>query len=353
MTPMVSIIIPVYNVEDYLEKCLSSVVEQSLKEIEIIIVNDESTDNSLNIIKAYAANDSRIIIINQKNKGLGGARNSGIDIATGEYLFFLDSDDYIRNNTLDYLYHYATENLLDLVVFNYEKVDEYGKVIHKTNFGNDIVSKDDAFRKIVGHRTSPQAWNKLYKRHLFTDTDIRYPQKFLHEDLPVTYKVFWYAERIGYTNECFYSWLTRGDSITQKFTFKHIDDIASSLLQKKQFLEEKNVIENYELEYTRGSIQMLNILLERSVRLSDNDIALMTHTQSIIDKGHIVNKNQITMLKKYDPILHNKFINNYNHVINIIKKEKHNKKYSVRFINNLLPKDSRRRKIIKNILKRT
>ncbi len=339
--------------EDYLEKCLSSVMEQSFKEFEVIVVNDESTDNSLNIIKEYAAKDPRIVIIDQKNKGLGGARNSGIDIAKGDYLFFLDSDDYIRKDTLNYLYHYATENALDLVVFNYEKVDENGKVIHKTNFGNEIVSRDDAFRKIVAHRTSPQAWNKLYKKYLFTDTRIRYPEKFLHEDLPVTYKVFWYAQKIGYTNESFYYWLSRDGSITQKFTFSHIDDIANSLLQKKQFLEENDVIKSYELEYIRGSIQMLNILLERSVRLSDNDIALMTHTQNIIDRGHIVNKNQIDSLQKYDPALHNKYVSNYNHVVNTIAKEKHNKKYSVRFINSLLPKNSTRRKIIKKILQRT
>jgi len=124
-------------------------------------------------------------------------------------------------------------------------------------------------------------------------------------------------------------------------------------LQKKQFLEENDVISDYELEYIRGSIQMLNILLERSIRLSDNDIALMTHTQNIIDKGHIVNKIQIDHLQKYDPVLHNNFIRNYNHVVNTIAKEKHNKKYSIQFINSLLPKNSTRRKIIKKILQRT
>ena len=108
--PLVSVIVPVYNVEKYLEECLDSIINQTLEDIEIICVNDGSTDNSLKILKKYAKKDNRIKIINQKNCGLGCARNSGLNQSQGDYIFFLDSDDYLNPNILEKLYPKALES---------------------------------------------------------------------------------------------------------------------------------------------------------------------------------------------------------------------------------------------------
>ena len=113
----ISVIIPVYNVEKYLKECLDSVINQTLKDIEIICVNDGSTDNSLNILENYAKKDNRIIVISQKNKGLSGARNTGLKYCSGEYVSFIDSDDYVSKDLFELTYNNAISNNSDLVIF--------------------------------------------------------------------------------------------------------------------------------------------------------------------------------------------------------------------------------------------
>ncbi len=371
MEVKVSLIIPVYNVEDYLEKCLDSVLTQTLKEIEIIIVNDGSTDGSLSICKKYTKKDKRVKLITQQNKGLGGARNTGIINADGDFIFLLDSDDYIKNNTIEDTYNFAIKNNLDLVVFNYDKVDKNNKKLVSPKFGEGIFTKNEAFKKILSLKTSPQAWNKLYKRNLFTDNSILYPEKFLHEDLPVTYKLFWHANKIGYLNESYYFWLVRNGSITQNFTYKHINDIATALLETKKFLNDNKIYEIYENEYIRGSIQMLNILIERSILFSTKNSSYQDYVKYIIDSESIVNNKQILKLFVYDKKLHTNFMNNYEkindhqntliHKISVLESQLSSmnnlkiyrlmKFYSIKR-DKLLPIGSKRRQIIKNILNR-
>ena len=349
--PKVSIIIPVYNVEDYLKKCLDSVVQQTMHELEIIVINDESTDNSLDIIRNYEKNDPRFVVVDQKNKGLGGARNSGIELARGEYIFFLDSDDFIKSNTVEVLYQYATTNDLDLVVFNYTKVDENDRPVAKTAFGEGVVPHDEAFEKILSLKTSPQAWNKLYKRELFVRYEIRYPEKFLHEDLPVTYKLFWHAKNIGYLPDNLYFWLIRSNSITQKFTFQHINDVTESLRQIKYFLIENNLYGKYQNAFVRGSMQMLNIMMERAILFSRQNPALKVYIKYIVDSGKIVDRQDIEQLQQHDEALYEKFNKHY-YMIYRTQNEKPVDSCTMRLINFLLPLHSKRRKIVKKILRR-
>ena len=309
--PKISVIVPTYNVELYLEKCLNSLKEQTFSDFEVIIVNDESTDNSLKIAESFENLDKRFKVINQKNKGLGGARNTGILHAIGDFIFLLDSDDYIKTNTFEDLYKYATENKLDLIVFNYDKVDEHGNKLASPKFGEGVFSKEEAFKKVLALKTSPQAWNKLYKRSLFIDNNILYPEKFLHEDLPVTYKLFWNAQKIGYCNESYYYWLVRGGSITQNFTYKHINDIVTALIGVKNFLIDQNIFEAYADEYIRGSVQMLNVLEERSISFSDKGGCFKEYVKYIIDSSSIVTSEEIANLSNYDSKLYDKFTNNY------------------------------------------
>lgn len=319
----ISVIVPVYNVENYISRCIKSIQEQTYKDFEVLIIDDESQDKSIEIVKKLIKNDPRFKIISQKNRGLGGARNTGIRKANGEYLFFLDSDDYIENDTFSSLINYIYKYEVDIVVFDYFRVDENGNKLFSPKFGQYILDKEDAFRKILSLKTSPQAWNKLYKRKLFIENNIVYPEKFLHEDIATTYKLFWKSKKVGYIGRGFYYWVIRGDSITQKITYKHINDVVKSLLNKKEFLNQYGIYDKFELEYIRGSIQMLNILLERSWNYSNviGNYDLYHYAFKLIDLELILTKEQMYKLEKFDKNLYKKFIENFQKNELLYKKE--------------------------------
>jgi len=308
----VSVIVPVYNVEKYIGKCIESIKKQTFDNFEVIVIDDESPDKSIEIVKNMAKDDSRFKIISQKNKGLGGARNTGIKNAKGQYLFFLDSDDYIEQDTLELLVNYMENNDVDIVVFDYLKVNENEKVISAPKFGKNILSRDEAYKKILSLKTSPMACNKLYKRELFVKNNIYYPENFLHEDVATTYKLFWHSFNIGYVEESFYFWVIRDGSITQKITYKHINDVVKSLLDQKDFLVNHDVFQAFELDYIRGSIQMLNILLERSWNYASvlQSYDIYQYAYMIVNSELILIKNQIEKLKTYDSVLYDKFKKN-------------------------------------------
>ena len=167
-TPKVSVIVPVYNVEPYLKECLNSIIKQTLKEIEIICVDDGSTDNSLEIMKEYAKKDKRFTIITQKNLYAGVARNAGLSVAKGEYLSFLDSDDFFELTMLEKMYKKAIKEKADICVCNFDTFID-GK--HVFNIYNDINEKyingKNTFEpdniKYLYSFTNPAAWNKLYQ----------------------------------------------------------------------------------------------------------------------------------------------------------------------------------------------
>ena len=149
---MISVIVPVYNVEKYLRQCLDSVLAQTYRELEIILVDDGSTDGSGAICDEYATRDSRIKVVHQQNGGLSSARNAGLDLATGEYVAFVDSDDYIHETMLELLYQALVENNADTVICNFERVDEKGDVISVRSLqplANGVVSMEEALENLA------------------------------------------------------------------------------------------------------------------------------------------------------------------------------------------------------------
>ena len=143
--PKVSIIVPIYNVEEYLVKCLDSLVNQTLKEIEIICINDGSTDNSLEILKAYAQKDDRITVINKKNSGVSDARNTGLEMANGEYVMFVDSDDYLEIQTCQSIYEKIKKDNSNLLIFNYFLVTQETK--HRAKELDNILTDKFTFKQ--------------------------------------------------------------------------------------------------------------------------------------------------------------------------------------------------------------
>ena len=243
---LISVIVPIYNVEKYLKKCIDSIINQTYKNLEIILVDDGSPDNCGKICDEYAKNDKRIKVIHKKNGGLSDARNAGIDIAKGKYIGFVDSDDYIVSDMYEYLYNILIENSSDISICDYEYYYEKNNIIGKSNNVkiNETVDKKEALRRLMGNSIGNYAWNKLYKRDLFND--VRYPVGKKMEDCGTTYKLFYLSNKITIGNERKYYYLQRDDSILHKKNFSFYKDFFELTLEKYKFIKEKypEIIEN-------------------------------------------------------------------------------------------------------------
>lgn len=224
----ISIILPVYNVESYLERSLQSILKQSLPLFELITVNDGSTDTSGEICEAYAQKDQRIRLIHQENQGLSMARNKGLEVATGEYVLFVDSDDYLHQDLLKVLYHNLKKHQADVSISNYELVYEGESGRETAPYENNIkvLEPIEAVKEIVQESRTQMiiAWGKLYKKSLFEE--VKYPRGKVHEDEFVTYKVFYQSKRIVVTDAKLYFYWQRKESITgDSYSLKRLDKL--------------------------------------------------------------------------------------------------------------------------------
>ena len=244
----ISVIIIAYNIEEYIERCLKSVLMQSLSEIEIIIINDGSTDNTLKIINELVINDSRVKIINKKNSGIIEARKSGIEIASGEYILFVDGDDWLELNACDRLYEIATENNLDLIIYNAfwvykDKKDSYSIIKNKESI------KLDPLKNLFLGKIIPAMWGKLIKREFLNKFNIDYPNKISYgEDLATVSSLLINKPKIDILNECLYNYYQRENSITNMVSNKFLDIIEAINFIELQ-LKEKNIYDKYKKEF--------------------------------------------------------------------------------------------------------
>ncbi len=344
---LVSLIIPVYNVEKYLRKCLDSAINQTLKDIEIIIVNDGSIDSCPSIISEYAGSDDRIKVINQPNMGLSAARNNGLAIASASYISFMDSDDWVDINYLEKLYNEAVRCDADIVVCKHTYVfdstasenntsdshsrigntygsyhssrresdrkrsydpdskyrsrmkignrkslktetilpagrlkassakiltvtsgSRYGKsaskqqtvrisgrkesraAIRSMNISNELMRNDYALRKVISDSgIHSYAWGKIYRKSLFEQYKISYPDGLYFEDMATTFKLFFHARRISIIKDCLYFYLQRKSSISKKLVPKKVFDNITAISLMRQYLEDKGVFMDYYPEY--------------------------------------------------------------------------------------------------------
>lgn len=209
---LISVIVPVYNVESYVAKCIESIQNQSYQHLEIILVDDGSTDDSGDICDQYAAYDDRIKVIHQENGGLSAARNTGIEAANGDYIGFVDSDDYIGLTVYEDMLHLLKENNLDIIEFTAFR-DKNGTIIEGCNDGKlEIFDKDDALR-LAMHDCFVAAWSKLYKRSVIGD--VRFPIGRKFEDTATSYLYVANSKRVGHINRCYYYYRLNPNSITQ------------------------------------------------------------------------------------------------------------------------------------------
>lgn len=262
--PKVSIIVPIYNVEKYLKRCIDSLIEQTLDDIQIILVNDGSTDNSEKIAKEYAIkHQDKIIYLEKENGGLSDARNYGLPYATGEYIAFLDSDDYIEKEAYQEMYEKAKATNADYVECDF--IWEYPNKL-KEDKRVDYTNKKEmlAFVRVV-------AWNKLIKREIIEENKFKFPKGLRYEDVEFTYKLIPHLNKVSYIDKCFIHYTQRENSIVNVQNartaeiFTILDDVISYYKENEFYKEYED-----ELEYNYARY-LLCSSLKRICKIHDKE----------------------------------------------------------------------------------
>ena len=216
---LISVIVPVYNVAQFLDDCLTSIINQSYKDIEIILVDDGSTDKSGEICDTFAAQDGRIRVIHKKNGGLSSARNVGLGVAKGNFVVFVDSDDYLNHEMITKLYDAVMSTKAEIACCDYTSL-EFNNDSHSEI---EVLNRKDAISTLFDdYGFQCFAWNKIYQRSLFEN--IRYPEGKLFEDIATTYQLLKKVDRVAYVKDKLYYYRQRTNSITKtKFNKKNKD----------------------------------------------------------------------------------------------------------------------------------
>lgn len=295
----VSIIVPVYNVEKYLEKCLDSLVKQTLEDIEIIVVNDGTKDNSQQIIdRFYKRYPKKIKSFIKDNGGLSSARNYGIKRASGEYIAFVDSDDYVDIQMYEYMYRKAEEGEFDIVCCDFNEIRDDKFISCNCKIEKDILSKEEVKEAMVDFY--PSAWNKLYNKNLLKEVQIEFKEGIWFEDVEFIYRLLPYISSIGVVHKCLYQYLIRKGSITSTNDMRiyHYIDNWNGLIN---YYKEHNLYDDYKdiLEYnyvrylyatfikaaTKFEINEFNIAVKVAINNVDKCFPLYKKNKYINKKG--------------------------------------------------------------------
>jgi len=222
--PLISIIVPIYKVEPYLRRCLDSIANQTYTNLEIILIDDESPDKCPQICDEYASKDKRVVVVHKKYGGVSDARNLGLDICSGSFISFIDSDDWIEPDYISILFSLIEDNQADIAVGNYQRFSQNNVIFPKEELMTETLSSNELLKKLLFQKNSfTIPWGKLFKKQLFDE--IRFPFGKIHEDEYTGYKPYCYAKKIACTSKILYHYLIRSDSITGQEVFQDKVDI--------------------------------------------------------------------------------------------------------------------------------
>ncbi len=257
-----SIIIPVYNVEKYVGECLQSLVDQTVDNYEIIIVNDGSEDRTLEICKEFEEKYDFIKIISQEFKGPGAARNIGIRNSVGKYIGFVDSDDYVKKDMFKKLLDSAKKDDVDIVICNFMKYFEESKKLIPFSLGLDeniIYTNEELMEAYLSSKINSLAWNKIYKRYLFDD--ILFDEGIYYEDIYPAYKLIEKSKSGKKINDYLYTYRIRKNNITSKFDSKKVYDLNSAIVRvDKAYRKNPNfklkLLEAFNVSYIKLSLDL-------------------------------------------------------------------------------------------------
>ncbi len=282
--PKASVIVPVYKVEEYLEKCVQSILAQTERDFELILVDDGSPDRCGALCDSLAQTDPRIRVIHQENQGLGGARNTGIREARGDWLLLVDSDDWIEPKILEKAMEAGLREEADLVMFAFRTVDEQGREL-------GVFREDMPKERGIGlqeHKeallTAPCAWNKLYRRSFFQGTGLAYPPRVWYEDLRTSPKLMAKAGRMVFLDEVGYNYLQRQGSIMKSANLERNREILDAFDDLLPWFRKEGLFEAYrrELEY----LAVFHVYLTAGVRvaLADRKSPLLRELAAYVEE---------------------------------------------------------------------
>jgi glycosyltransferase involved in cell wall biosynthesis len=316
--PLVSVIIPIYNVDQYLRQCLDSVINQTLKDIEIICVNDGSTDNSLQILEEYAQKDNRIkVVLHKHNKGVGAARNTGLEFVTGEYVLFLDSDDWLELDACECAYNHIKKNKNDIVYFGINIYNEETDKLNfdfsrlysfRGNFYNTCLKLNSLTRPYMDYC---ECWYKIYKSSFLQKYDIKFTNGHRkYEDQPFYFKALLYANTVSILDKPLYNYRIRETSISQ--STNSWDDLIET---RKQILDEllkseiadKKFIDFYVISCTHSLFGYYNRFKNKNKKYEKHMYSTMRKFFILLDKknnlqelGEFINYKRISKIIKYN-----------------------------------------------------
>lgn len=284
MKDFISVIVPVYNLSGYNRKCLDSKINQTYKKIELIIVNDGSTDGSTSICDEYASKDFRIVVIHKENGGLSSARNAGLDIAKGSLICFVDGDDYIEPNMIEELKNNLNKYNSDMSIYDYyyHYKDKTNRCLNNDNFSPEAISDIEKFYILFNDykNLSTAAWNKLYKRELFDN--FRYPIGKIHEDAYIICELLDRAKSISFVKKPLYNYVYRADSLSHTISLKKFEDKIGLNDAKIAFFNKKGL---YDLSIKEKDKKSYNLILGlaklKQVKLVD-DIAFERYYKELV-----------------------------------------------------------------------
>lgn len=258
-SPLVSIVVPIYNVEQYLEECFESIKNQSYENVEIVLVDDGATDSSGEIADRLAKNSKKTRVIHKKNGGLSDARNAGMKIAKGEYITFVDSDDAISDDFVKTLIDCALKNDADITQGdNSRRREDLGQGSGNTN----TLRGEVAFIELMKFKViSPTAWGKLYKTSLFRDNKLEFPVGRIHEDTAVLYKLVYLANNITCIDKALYYYRVNDNSImTASYTEKHYSSVVKYHEELEDFIAQHKIPVSKKVISKHKALRLLSVL---------------------------------------------------------------------------------------------
>lgn len=311
MIPAVSVIVPVYGVEKYLYRCVKSLRNQKLKNIEIILVDDESPDNCPKLCEDYVKEDARIKVVHKKNGGLGYARNTGMEYAHGEYIAFIDSDDYVEENMFFDLYKFAKENKLDTVIAGFNKVLNSGEIIKNVETDEEQIFRGkQKLQMFVGGMLGTPAkasktlkyqmsvWRGIYSRKVIKKNHIRFcsERQFISEDIIYHLDYFDKANSLGILPLAVYNYCENGASLTKTF---RKDRFEKNLILYKKIIEKMNLYK-YPSEIYEYAMKLFLIRTKSAITSIVLNHKILEHKEARNIVNSIINNSTLReVLEKY------------------------------------------------------
>lgn len=290
--PQVSVIVPVYNTELYVERAIISLMEQTLEDVQFIIIDDGSKDNSLNIIKSviarYPTRDGQVTLISRENRGVGATRAEGINLAAGKYIIHLDSDDWAESNWLEVLYSKAVKDNADVVICNYKTIFKRNSLKVKQSVSNSGMA---CAKLLLLGKVSNMNWDKLVRRELLFLNDINFFCGLdMGEDFYVTLKVFCFSSKVSHVDECLYNYNKTNElSLTKVYSSKSLSDIVAITNLAETFITKNNFVRFLAKEFDFFKIGVRNCFVangDKSVVTKKGGVELYPETNYLIEGGY-------------------------------------------------------------------